>query len=84
MRGRLMAEFEIHPKDKDAALAVWLIGMSIMALFTISTAFSENIESVIRDIGIHVGTVLIVMLLGTIAWFIGRSRIEKTGLWKYK
>ncbi len=78
-----MTEFEVRSKDRDAAFTSWIVGMLIMALLTISIAFSENIESVVRDIGMHVGTVLIVMLLGTAAWFIGRGKVERTGLWKY-
>lgn len=78
-----MAEFEIRSKDRDVAFVLWIIGMLIMAALTISIAFSERVEGVIRDVGIHLGTVLIVMFLGTVAWFIGRGKVEKTGLWKY-
>lgn len=78
-----MTEFEIRSRDRDTAFILWIIGMLIMALLTITIAFSENIEGVIRDMGLHVGTVLIVMFLGLVAWFTGRGKIERAGLWKY-
>ncbi|MEO3993013.1 MAG: hypothetical protein QN229_01715 [Desulfurococcaceae archaeon TW002] len=78
-----MTEFEVHSKDKDIVIMLWIIGILVVSLLTMTVACSENIKDVIRDVGIHIGTVLIVILLGVAALFIGRGRVERISLWKY-
>ncbi len=57
--------------------------MAIVAAFSLAVAYAENVAAVIRDAGVYLATVALVIVLGFAAWLVGGRQEEKAGLWKY-
>ncbi len=79
----MSVKYEVKGKERDATFILWLVIVFLLAAAIISLGYAEapvfpesKAVEVPQDIGAHVGTIALLIILEAIAWSTGRKTVE--------
>lgn len=79
----MSVKYEVKGKDKDVTFITWLVVLFLLAAAMIALGYAEapafpesKAIEVPRDIGAHIGTIALLIILEAAAWSTGRKVVE--------
>jgi len=78
-----LAKYEVKGKERDVLFGTWIIIVLLLAGAIIALGYAEapvfpesKAVEVPADIGAHIGTIVLLVILEAIAWTQGRKVVE--------
>jgi len=79
----LSVKYEVKGKERDVTFITWLVIVFLLAAAIISLGYAEapvfpesKAVEVPSDIGAHIGTIALLIILEAAAWSAGRKTVE--------
>jgi len=79
----LSVKYEVKGKERDVTFIIWLVIVLLLATAIISLGYAEapvfpesKAVEVPADIGAHIGTIALLIILEAVAWSAGRKTVE--------
>jgi len=79
----LSVKYEVKGKERDVTFITWLVIVLLLAAAIISLGYAEapvfpesKAVEVPKDIGAHIGTIALLIILEAAAWSVGRKTVE--------
>ena len=79
----MSVKYEVKGKERDVTFITWLVIVLLLAAAIISLGYAEapvfpesKAVEVPKDIGAHIGTIALLIILEAAAWSVGRKTVE--------